>query len=216
MKAFLSLLIIIFGIFTVPAQETAVPDPSISGSLQALGHQSISEENPGSSQQPSYVRPTASERRSRYLKGMFGLTAWGRNLAGAGISTWRNTPEEWGGKWEGFGKRVASNFGKRVIGDTVRYGMDEALRLDSSFYRSQNRSAGARIKNAVLSTVTARKPNGRRVIGVPRLIGTYSASVIAAETWYPRRYSYKDGLKSGTISLGVGTLFNLFREFVRR
>jgi hypothetical protein len=135
-------------------------------------------------------------------------------VATAGISTWRNSPEEWGTKWEGFGRRVASNFGKNAIKQTTKFGIDEALKIDSHFYRSQNKSVGARVGNALISPVTARNRNGRRVIGVSNLVGTYGSNIIARETWYPDRYNWKDGVKSGTISLGFNAAFNLFKEFV--
>lgn len=93
------------------------------------------------------------------------------------------------------------------------YGIDEAFKLDSHFYRSKKRDVGSRVANAFLSTVTARTTSGKRTIGVPRIIGTYTANVIAAEAWLPPRYNWKDGIKSGTISLGVNSLFNLVKEF---
>lgn len=164
--------------------------------------------------QQTYTRPNSERRFKRYVNGVFGPYALLGIAAGAGISTATNEPEEWGKKAEGFGRRVASNFGKNVIKETVVYGLDEALKLDSGFYRSQQRDTGSRVKNALLSTVTARKPNGKRVVGIPRLVGTYTSQIIAAETWYPSRYDYKDGLRNGTISLGINAAFNLFREFV--
>lgn len=164
----------------------------------------------------AYVRPDASTRRNRYLKDVFGPTALAKYAITAGVGTARNEPEEWGGQWKGFGKRYASDAGRGLIRGTVTYGLDEALKLDSHFYRSQNRSTGAKLKNALISPFTARRPNGKRTIGIPRIVGTYSAGVIAAETWYPNRYTYKDGLKSGTISLGTNMLFNLVREFIKK
>jgi hypothetical protein len=135
-------------------------------------------------------------------------------VATAGISTWRNSPEEWGTKWEGFGRRVASNFGKNAIKQTTKFGLDEALKIDSHFYRSQNKSVGARVRNALISPVTARDRGGKRVIGVSNLVGTYGSNIIASETWYPDRYDWKDGVRTGTISLGFNAAFNLFKEFV--
>jgi len=44
--------------------------------------------------------------------------------------------------------------------------------------------------------------------------GTYTAAIIANEAWYPKRYNYQDGLRDGTISLGVRFGVNLLREFV--
>ena len=161
-----------------------------------------------------YTRPNSDVRFKRYVSSIFGPFTLARQVAGAGISTWRNSPEEWGGQWEGFGKRLASNFGKNVIKQTTVYGLDEALKLDSHYYRATGKSTGAKIKNALISPVTARTPSGKRTIGVPRLVGTYGANIIARETWYPDRYDWKDGVKSGTVSLGIGAAFNLFKEFV--
>lgn len=164
--------------------------------------------------QNGYVRPDSKTRFRRYVKSMFGPMALGKTVATAGLGTWRNSPEEWGDNWEGFGKRVASSMGKSVIKNTTIYGLDEALKYDSRYYRSEKRDFGSRLKNALISPVTARNENGKRVIGIPRIVGTYTAGVVAAETWYPSRYDYKDGLRSGTISLGMNAAFNLVKEFV--
>lgn len=170
--------------------------------------------NKYASQTNDYVRPNAATRRKRFVKSLVGPWALGRMVARAGISTWRNSPEEWGDKWEGFGRRVASNFGKNVIKQTTKFGIDEALKTDSHFYRSKDKGVSARIRNALISPVTARDKNGKRVIGIANLAGTYSSSIIAREAWYPARYDWKDGVKSGTISLAFNAAFNLFKEFV--
>lgn len=164
--------------------------------------------------QASYVRPNAEKRFKRFANDTVGPFAWVGVGAAAGIATIANEPEEWRRSASGFGKRFASGFGKNTIRNTTIYGMDEAFKLDSHFYRTKNKDAGSRVANALLSTVTARKSNGKRTIGAPRIIGTYTANVIAAEAWYPPRYNWKDGMKSGTISLGVNAMFNLFREFL--
>jgi hypothetical protein len=171
-------------------------------------------QSPSQPQANGYVRPDAKTRQKRFVNSLVGPMALAKNVAWAGIGTWRNSPEEWGPHWEGFGRRVASNFGKNAIKQTTIYGLDEAFKLDSHFYRSENKSVGARIKNALISPVTARKPNGKRVIGFPRIVGTYTSSIVAAETWYPSRFDYQDGLKSGTMSLGMNAVFNLVKEFI--
>ncbi|HQZ95066.1 MAG TPA: hypothetical protein PLP21_02050 [Pyrinomonadaceae bacterium] len=166
--------------------------------------------------QTPYVRPSAEKRFQNYVKDTVGPGAWAGMVAGAGFATARNDPEEWGGKSKGFGKRLASNFGRNLIKNTITYSLDEALKLDSNYYRSEKRGVSDRIKNALLSTVTARKPDGKRTVGIPRLVGTYSAGIISKETWYPPRYTWKDGVRSGTISLGTKALINLVKEFIRR
>jgi hypothetical protein len=163
---------------------------------------------------PDYVRPDGATRRKRFINSTVGPVALGRNVATAGIATWRNSPEEWGTKWEGFGRRVASNLGKNAIKQTTKFGLDEALAYDSHYYRSQNKSVSARVRNALISPVTARNKNGKRVVGIPNLAGTFGSNIIAYETWYPDRYDWKDGVRSGTISLGFSAAFNLFKEFI--
>lgn len=165
-------------------------------------------------QNQSYSRPDAATRRKRFINSVVGPFALGKMVVTAGISTWSNSPAEWGTKWEGFGRRVASNFGKNAIKQTTTYGLDEAFKLDSHFYRSKSKSVGERVRNALISPVTARDRNGKRIFGFPRVVGAYASSIIAYETWYPDRYDWKHGVRSGTISLGFNAAFNLFREFV--
>lgn len=163
-----------------------------------------------------YVRPDRKTRQKDYFKSIFGPFALARTVVSAGYSTATNSPEEWGGGWEGFGRRVASGFGRNAIKQTTVYVLDESFKLDSNFYRSQKCDFGSKVKNALISPFTARDRNGKRVPGFPRIVGTYTASIIAAETWYPKRFDYKDGLRSGTISLGLNVAFDLFKEFIKK
>ena len=198
-----------------PANAANVPQTlsKAAPSVQASGP-SASGVTASTQTQNGYVRPDSKTRFKRYVNSMFGPVALGKTVASAGWGTWRNSPEEWGDKWEGFGRRVASGLGKSVIKNTTIYGLGEALKYDSRFYRSQKKDFGSRLGNALISPVTARDKNGKRVIGIPRIVGTYTSSIVAAETWYPDRYSYRNGLRSGTISLGFTAAFNVFKEFV--
>jgi len=162
----------------------------------------------------TYVRPNAKKRFHSYLNGMFGPMTLGKSAAYAGIGTWRNSPEEWGDQWEGFGRRVASGLGTNAIKQTITYGLGEAGKLDSSYYRSKKKDFKSKVMNAVISPVTARNPEGERVFGYPRLVGIYTANIIARETWYPARYDWKDGMKTATVSLGMSVGYNLIKEFI--
>jgi hypothetical protein len=161
-----------------------------------------------------YTRPTAKKRLNRYVLSMVGPVALAKDVVSAGYSTWRNSPEEWGDRWEGFGRRVASSFGTGVIKQTTIYSLDEAFKIDSSYYRSRKKDFGSKVSNALLSVVTARDRDGKRVFGGPRIAGTYLSSGLARELWYPSRFSFKDGFKSGSVSLGLEAAFNLVKEFV--
>lgn len=216
-------LIIFTSAFAAAAQlpETKPsPDEKSASTSAARQYKKIQVSNTSNSKQngsqtnSTYVRPDAKTRSKRYINSVVGPLALARQAAGAGLSTWRNSPEEWGDRWEGFGRRFASNFGKNVIRQTTTYSLDEAFKLDSQYYRSKNKSALARVTNALISPVTARDAGGKRVFGFPRIIGTYTGNIVAREIWYPARFDWKDGVKSGTISLGFNAAFNLFKEFI--
>jgi hypothetical protein len=221
-KLFFGLLFLTSSIYVngQPSKQTSAaqePKKSVAQSVKEKNtpDNSNAKSIPANKRQDStYTRPDAKTRFNRYVKSIVGPTALAKRVFTAGLSTARNSPEEWGPGWEGFGRRFASSTGKSAIKNTTIYALGEAFRLDSKFYRSQKRDFGSRLTNALISPVTARDENGKRVFGFPRIAGTYASNIIAAETWYPDRYSYKNGLRSGTISLGTTALFNVVKEFV--
>ncbi len=161
-----------------------------------------------------YVFPTHRERFNRYLKSTVGPFRLAWSAGAAGIDQWRDHPEEWGQGMKGFGRRYASNLGQNAIQQTVTYGLDEAFGLDTGFKKSTREGFGNRLKDALIQNVTSRTKSGKRVVSVPRFAGAYSGAIISRETWYPERYSNKDGLRAGTGSLLTGFGINLLREFV--
>jgi len=161
-----------------------------------------------------YVFPTHRERFNRYLKSTVGPFRLVWSAGAAGIDQWRDHPEEWGQGMKGFGRRYASNLGQNAIQQTVTYGLDEAFGFDTGFKKSTREGFGARLKDALVQNVTSRTKSGKRVVSVPRFAGAYSGAIISRETWYPERYSYKDGLRAGTGNLLTGFGINLLREFV--
>ena len=162
----------------------------------------------------TYVFPTPSARFKRYTKSMVGPFSLLYTGFGAALNQWRDEPDEWEQGMSGYGKRFASGFGRNAIQQTVTYGLDMGLKLDTGFRKSEHKEFGPRLKDALLANITSRTHSGKRVISVPRLAGVYTGSIIAAETWYPARYNYKDGLRNGTGTLLTGFGINLIREFL--
>ena len=161
-----------------------------------------------------YDFPDKRERFKRYLNSTVGPLRLVRTGVSAGFNQWTDSPEEWGQGMKGYGKRYASGLGRNAIQQTVTYGLDEALHLDTGFQRSKREGFFPRLKDALLQNVTSRTRSGNRVISVPRFAGVYTGAIVSHETWYPQRYSYKDGLRSGTTTLLTGFGINVFREFV--
>ena len=170
--------------------------------------------DPATTTTQDYVFPTSHERFKRYVKSTVGPLRLARTAASAGIEQWHDSPEEWGQGAKGYGKRFASGMGQNAIHQTVEYGLDAAMGLDTGFVRSKRDGFFPRFKDALIQNVTSRTRSGNRVASVPRFAGIYTGAIVAREAWYPERYSYKDGLRSGTTTLLTGFGINLVREFV--
>jgi hypothetical protein len=194
--------------FAVRAQE---PESRTS---HPAGEPVSAKANPNPDPYKPYVFPTQHERFDRYVKDSVGPFGLARTAFAAGIDQWRDNPEEWGQGMKGYGKRFASGMGRNAIQQSLTYGLDEALGVDTAFQRSGREGAFARVKHAFLENVTSRTKSGGRVISAPRLVGVYTGAIVASETWYPDRYSYKDGLRMGTGTLITGFGINLVREFL--
>jgi hypothetical protein len=161
-----------------------------------------------------FVFPTKRERFNRYVKSTVGPYSLLGIGVSAGINQWRDNPEEWEQGASGYGKRYASGFGRNLIQQTVVYGLDSAMGLDTRFRKSARKGFFPRMKDALAENITSRNRVGKRVFSVPRVSGVYASGIISNEAWYPERYNYKDGLRSGTRTLLTGFGMNLVREFI--
>ena len=128
----------------------------------------------------TYVRPTERTKVSNYAFDAFGpYPIVGAGVA-AGINQWTNAPPEWGQGVEGYGKRFGSDFGIAAIGTTTRYGLAEAFKEDTLYYRCECRGPFPRLRHAVISTLTGRRgEDGHRVFSISALVAPYAGSMIA-------------------------------------
>jgi hypothetical protein len=208
LRAFFLILVAAFCVYGQDSTtQTAQPTPTPAASPTPT---------PGttSTANATYVFPIKRERFKRYVNSTVGPFRLVRTGVSAGLQQWSDSPEEWEQGASGYGKRYASGLGRNAIQQTVTYGLDLALDLDSGFERSKRDGFFPRLKDALIQNVTSRTRSGKRVVSVPRFAGVYTGAVIRAETWYPERYSYKDGLRSGTKTILTGFGINLIREFV--
>jgi hypothetical protein len=164
--------------------------------------------------QSAYVFPTKRERFNRYVGSVVGPFSLLSTGISAGINQWRDRPVEWEQGASGYGKRYASEFGRTAIQQTIIYGLDTAVGLDTGFKRSNRKGFFPRMTHALAENITSRTRTGKRVISIPRISGIYASRIISEEAWYPARYGYKDGLRSGTSFLLAGFGINLIREFI--
>jgi hypothetical protein len=149
-----------------------------------------------------------------YLFDAYGPYPIAGALIAAGVNQFTNSPPEWGQGAGGYGKRFGSDFGIAAVGTTTRYGLAEALREDTLYYRCECKGIFPRIRHAIISTLTARRgADGHRVFSFPALVAPYAGSMTAVYGWYPDRFGAKDAFRLGNYSLLAYMGENISLEF---
>jgi len=162
-----------------------------------------------------YVRPTQATMAGNYVFDAFGPYPIAGSLILAGINQETNSPPEWKQGTLGYAKRFGSDFGIAAIGTTTRYGLAEATKEDTLYYRCECRGIGPRLRHAVVSTLTARRgPDGHRVFSLPALVAPYAGSMAGVYGWYPSRFGAKDAFRLGNYSLLEDVGANISLEFL--
>jgi hypothetical protein len=162
-----------------------------------------------------YVRPTEKTKIHNYLFDAFGpYPIVGAALAG-GINQADNTPPEWKQGASGYAKRFGSDLAIAAVATTTRYGLAQAFREDTLYYRCECRGVLPRLNHAVISTFTARRgEDGHRFFSFPSLLAPYAGTMTAVYSWYPGRYNAKDGFRMGNYSVLGYVAGNVAFEFL--
>jgi hypothetical protein len=161
-----------------------------------------------------YVQPTQSTELQNYLFDTFGPYPLVVAAVTGGIDQIDNSPPEWRGGAEGYGKRLGSDFGIDAVSTSTRFVLSEALKQDPLYYRCACKGVLPRLGHAVISTFTARTgENGHRVFSAPALVGPYAGSFAAVYGWYPDRFGAKDAFRIGNYSLLEYMGGNIVLEF---
>jgi hypothetical protein len=162
----------------------------------------------------TYVRPTQKMMFSNYVFDAFGPYPIAGAALAAGIDQLNNAPPEWNQGVEGFGRRFGSDFAIAAVGTTTRYGLAEAFKEDTLYYRCECSGLFPRLRHAVVSTLTGRRgEDGHRVFSFPALVAPYAGSMTAVYGWYPNRFGAKDAFRMGNYSLLAYMGGNIALEF---
>ena len=161
-----------------------------------------------------HTKLTEKERFQIYLLSVGGPVPLLGEAAGAGISQWKNTPPEWGQGWGAFGERYGSNLAYNGIRQTITYGASVALHEDTRYFASGKHGVLNRTGYALLSTFTARRPNGQQSFSFSSVGGVIGASGIAS-IWGPRSWQgFNNIAENAGISFGATAALNIVREFL--
>jgi hypothetical protein len=161
-----------------------------------------------------YVRPTAKEQFTDYLKDSYGLPAF----AGAGVRSAfgqiRQKPEGWGQDWPGYGQRFGSSLAVGAINGNVRYAMETVFREDMRYIPCHGCSIKRKIENSLLAEITARHDSdGHRFFTLTPVIADFSGPIVANTFWLPQKNPV-DGIVAARLVFATRIGGHLFREFV--
>jgi hypothetical protein len=198
------------------AAFAAMPLPSRSQSLSLSGDSSASATTKApSGTSRTYVRPTERTKAGNYAFDAFGPYPIAGAAFAAGINQLDNAPPEWNQGLKGYGKRFGSDFAIAAVGTTTRYGLAEAFKEDTLYYRCECTGPFPRMRHAVISTLTARRgQDGHRVFSIPALIAPYAGSMTAVYGWFPDRFGAKDAFRMGNYSMLGYVGGNIALEFL--
>jgi len=162
-----------------------------------------------------YTRPTQQTKLRNYTFDAFGPYPIVGAAFAAGMSQAYNTPPEWKQGAAGFGRRIGSDFGIAVVSTTARYGLAQAFKEDTLYYRCECKGVLPQLRHAIISTLTARRgDDGHRVFSFPALIAPYAGAMTAVYAWYPGRYNGKDALRMGNYAMLGYVGGNIALEFL--
>jgi len=184
-----------------PAPATAPPEDIIDKVLGMVGPAEASD-------------LTEKKRFQLYVVSTAGPVPLLGEAAGAGIGQWENSPKEWGQGWGAYGERFGSNLAYNGVRQTITYATSIVFHEDNRYFASHKHGFWARTGYAVLSTVTARHPDGSRNFSVSSVTGVVGASAISS-IWGPGSWKGIENIgRNAGVSFGATAGFNIVREFL--
>ncbi len=200
-----SCIIALIYLVCLPAKQTLAQD-------DVLNVPTAQNQSPAKPSQADYSL-TSEERWNLYWRenyasaGAFFRPAWSALWGSIG-----ENPPEWGKGMGGYGRRLGSEFVLRTIQGSVEHGMAAALKTNPTYVPCSCSGFFPRLGYALLSNFAARREGGGLTFNLPNVTGIYGSSMISM-SWYPERYSYKDGFRNGNYKILIGGSFNIAREF---
>jgi len=162
----------------------------------------------------AYSRPTGAEKWSHFAHEAIGPYTLVKTLAVAGVLQAENSPPDWGQGMKGFGDRVGSEYGRFLAETGGKYLIAAALRQDTKYYRCECTGIGHRLGHAIHSTFAARAgDDGHYVFSPAPILAPYVGGMTQL-AWYPSRFGWKDGVRSGSYGLLYDGAANIAREFI--
>ncbi len=134
--------------------------------------------------------------------------------AGAAWGQWMNTPKAYGQGWDAFGKRFGANMGYNATRQTITYGASLPLHEDTRYFASHDSGFWPRTRHALVSTFTARHPDGSDRFSFANTGGVVGACMISS-IWGPPSWKGPGNIaENAAISFASTAVTNVVREFL--
>lgn len=123
------------------------------------------------------------------------------------------SPAEWGGGFEGYGRRLASRIGVSVIQGSVQAALAVPLREDVRYIALGHGSFGRRTLHAIEYSFLTFNNHGKPTLNIANISGYYAATAVST-VWIPTNestihYTVVNGTEQFALSIPV----NIFQEF---
>ncbi len=168
-----------------------------------------------SAQGSDYVPLTGHERWKMYFKQNYWSVGayFGPFAAALVLDQATGQPEQWGGGFPGYGRRLASRLGGAVIQGSVQAPLAAWFKEDTRYIMSTQHGFKRRAGHALLYGFLTYNNNGKPTLNVANLAGYYAASA-ASTLWLPGvGNTALYALRDGSSEVGLGAAVNLIQEF---
>jgi hypothetical protein len=131
----------------------------------------------------------------------------------ASISQAEGSPYEWGGGFEGYGRRLASSYAQSSIQNVFSTVGNAALGYEPRYDRCRCSGVKPRTKHALMRAFLTYDYTEQELRPQFGLYGAALGAGMLSSVWKPKGNLWSDGFKAVSTQAGLGMLFNWLGEF---
>src|SRR5712691_12215559 len=144
---------------------------------------SRSHPSPDAQAKVSPYQPIGNKQRVQwFLQSTIGPQSLAGGVFSAGFGTALNAPKEYGGTWEGFGKRYGMRLTGVSTGNAIEAGVGSLWGEDPRYFRAAGKPFAERIRNVMKMTFVTCHPDASLTPAYARYIGI-SGNNFLSNTW---------------------------------
>jgi hypothetical protein len=152
---------------------------TILASVQVRSQTSVPDSPSATRFRATYQPITGQQRLHWLVKSTVGPQTLFVGLFSAAISTAENSPKEYGGTWEGYGKRYGMRLNGNATSNTIEAGFGSIWGEDPRYFRTEGEPFKRRAKNVIAMAFLAHNREGRVVPAYARYIAVPGSSFLS-------------------------------------